>query len=170
VNRLLLGILAAGVIIVGVIYVPGFLRRPNVDRLIEVALSESEAADRIEAARDLCQLGDSAGGGIRTVLCDSNDENVVAICILGVARQMDYQSMDNLIDRLDDPSATVRTAAAKAIARLLGRDHHFPALGSASQRAEIKDKIVKDWKSYNGSPLFEFNKERFKKQGQGEGL
>jgi hypothetical protein len=65
---------------------------------------------------------------------------------------------------------TVRTAAAKAITRLLGRDHHFPAFGSASQRAEIKDKIVKDWNSYNGSPLFEFNKDRFKKQGPGEGL
>ena len=95
------------------------------------------------------------------VIAQSGNEDVVATSLLAVTRLNDYQSMDQILMKLDDPSTTVRSTAATSVAKLLGRDHHFPVRGSKAERTRVKNQIVKDWKQYNGSELFEFNKNRF---------
>lgn len=85
----------------------------------------------------------------------------MAISVLGLSRQMDYECMEQILDKLDDPAITVRSAAAKAAVNLLGRNHHFPVNGNAKERDRIKKQIIEDWEQYECSELFEFNQQRF---------
>ncbi|MEM7456320.1 MAG: hypothetical protein AAF456_18375 [Planctomycetota bacterium] len=152
--------LLLGLVLLGVVYVLPILQRPGADALVEKALTATDEREQVRAARDLVALGNTAQSGLRQLMSDSTNESVVSVAIAGAAELYDYDSMDLIIDKLDDPSLEVRTAAGKATTGLLGRDHHFPAGGSEVERARIKAQIEEDWQSYNGSELFEFNRNR----------
>ncbi len=160
-NHFLYTVLAVGVIALGIVYGLPYLRHPDIDRLVDNALTATSDADQLEATRQLAQLGEPACDGLRQIIAESDNPDVVATALLAVTRMMDYQSMDQILIKLDDPSLTIRSAAAKSVAKLLGRDHHYPIRGSAAERTLVKEQIVKDWEAYNGSELFEFNKKRF---------
>ncbi len=155
-------IIAFGAIVLLAIYGLPYLLQPSVERLTDRALNASSPSDQLDATRKLCQLGEPALEGLRRIAVESNNEDVVAAALLGVTRLMDYQSMDQILTRLGDPSFVVRSAAAKAAAKLLGRDHHYPVRGMPEDQQRVKDAMVKDWEAYNGSELFEFNKNRMK--------
>ena len=155
-------LIALGAIVLFAVYGLPYFGRPNVDRLVEQALNATSQSEQLDAARQLSQLGEPALAGLRQIIADSNNEDVVAVSILGVTRLMDYQSMDQILIRLEDPSLTVRSAAAKSVAKLLGRDHHYPVRGRPEEQARVKNLIVEDWEAYNGSELFEFNQKRLK--------
>lgn len=165
-RRYLYPVLVVGVVAVVVMYGLPLSQRPGIDRLTTQALSASSATDQIKAAQQLSQLGQPALAGMRRVMNESNNDDVVAISILGVSRQMDYESMDQILEKLGDPSATIRIAAAKATTKLLGRDHHFPVNGPLELRTRIKNQIAQDWQEYDGSALFEFNKNRFENENK----
>lgn len=158
--------LVVGVLLVGVVYGLPLLRKPDFDALANTALTADSEKDRIEATQELSRLGLPSVSALRTVLDGSNDEKVVAVCLLALARQQDYPSMEKIIAKLDDPTVNVRTAAAKATSKLLGRNHHFPVAGTERERQRIKEQIEEDWKQYNGSPLFKKNVERFNEQSK----
>ena len=151
-----------GLLVVGFIYGRGYFGKPSIASLKESALNGSSAEQQISAAQQLSELG--AVDALREVLEKTTNPDVSAVCILGVARQRDYDSMDLLLAKLDDNSENVRATAASALTKLLGRKYHFPASGRADERAAIKEQIVQDWNDYNGSELFEFNKNRFKEE------
>ncbi len=134
---------------------------PNIDSLVQQALTAPLKAKQVEAAQELSEIGQPARDGMAKLLNESDNEDVVSVVIGGLARIRDYESMDNLIASLDHSSRSIRSAAAKAVAKLLGRDHHFPVIGTAAEKAEIKAQIEKDWEEYNGSELFEHNRQRF---------
>lgn len=154
--------IAVGIIALGIIYGLPYLRKPDIDHLVETALTAATDSEQVDAAQQLAQLGEPALEGMRKLLQQSSNEDVVAVSIVGVARLSDYQCMDPILNKLDDSSVTVRSAAASAAAKLLGRNHHFPVTGPPDQRARVRDQMIKDWEEYNGSELFKFNQNRFK--------
>ena len=159
-NHFLYIVLAAGLIALGFVYGLPYLRQPSADRLVQQALNASTEAEQAKAARQLAQLDDAAVEGLHQLLTQSDNEDVVAISVLGLSRQMDYECMDQILAKLDDPSITVRSAAAKAAANLLGRNHHFPLNGTVDQRNRVKERMLADWEQYQASELFEFNQQR----------
>lgn len=152
--------LALGLAVFGLILAKSIWGGADIAALTRTALESPVDKEQIEAAQKLSELGEVEA--LRTVLDQSKNSDVLSVCILGVARQRDYESMDLLLAKLDDNSVNVRSSAATALTKMLGRKYHFPASGRANQRAEIKKQIEKDWIDYKDSELFEFNKERFK--------
>ncbi|MEC9091339.1 MAG: hypothetical protein VX438_01445, partial [Planctomycetota bacterium] len=132
----------------------------SVEQLVQKALTANEESQRIQAAQELSRLGEEGLLGMRQVFNESDNTVVIAISLLGLSRQRDYQCMDLIIDKLDDSEETVRAAAAKAVTCLLGRDYGFPVRGKVSEWTEYKKRIHNDWEQYRGSELFEFNLQR----------
>lgn len=149
---------------VGVVFGLPLLRKPDIETLAQTALTATSEIDRVQAAQELSRIGLPAVSGLRTVIAESTNEKVVSIVLQALARQQDYPSMEVIIAKLDDPSVNVRTAAAKATSKLLGRNHHFPVTGSERDRAAVKAEIEEDWNEYNGSPLFKINVKKFSEQ------
>lgn len=132
----------------------------SVEQLVQQALSADEEVQRIQAVQELSRLGKEGLDGLRQVFGESENAAVISVSLLGLSRQHDYQCMESFIEKLDDPQEAVRAAAAKAVARLLGRDYGFQVRGTVSQRAEFMEKIRDDWEEFRGSELFEFNNQR----------
>ena len=164
-SLIVLGLLALGLVIV---YGGRFIlfAGPSESSLRDQALNGATPQIQREAARQLADLGERGLSSLRDVFQQSNEEEVVAVCLTGLSRQYDDECMDQFLEKLDDPSLTVRVAAAKACTKILGRNHHFPADGRAEERQRIKEQMTKDWEEYKGSELHEFNKERFKNKDE----
>ena len=160
-NHFLYIVLAACLLALGIVYGLPYFQQPDVDRLVETALNAPSNDEQLKAAQELARLEDEAIVGLRELLSKSNNENVVTTSIMGLSRQMDYESMDQILAKLDDGSLAVRAASATAATKLLGRNHHFPVRGTDQERAKVRDRILADWESYRESDLFEFNKTRF---------
>ena len=160
-NHFLYIVLATGLLALGFVYGLPYFQKPNVDRLVEQALNAPTNEEQLAAAQELSNLERKALPGLRQLLSESENENVVATSIMGLSRQMDYESTDQILAKLDDTSTTVRAATAKASTKLLGRNHHFPVRGTDKERARIRDQILADWERYRKSELFEFNKQRY---------
>jgi len=131
-----------------------FLRSPFTARLLNDALHSPDPSAQIKATHGLLKRGPDALDETRTVASQSTNHEVTALAIAGLAEHSDYSSIDLLFAKLDDPSTSVRASAARAIARLLGRDYHFPAEGSVEERATSKARIAADWDALKKSELF----------------
>lgn len=143
------------------LFLPKLFGGPNIESLRDTALNGSTTEQKIRAAQELSKMGVPALEAIRDVAEKSDLPGIVSVCILAVSRHRDYQCMDLLLSKLDDESPHVRASASKALEKMLGRDYHFPIEADSATRAEVKAKIVADWELYEGSELFEHNKNRF---------
>lgn len=99
---------------------------------------------------------------IRRLAKEAGDESVRAIAFSRLASVWDYDSMPLFLESLNADSPALRRSSAKAVAKLLGRDHHFPVDGTHKERADKLARIVKDWEAYEDSRLFQLNKERLR--------
>ena len=161
-SLIVLGLLVLGLV---VIYGARFLfGGPSADSLKDLALNGETSQIQREAARQLADMGEPGLENLREVAQRTNNEDVISVCMAGLARQYDDHCMELFLEKLDDPSLAVRVAASKACSKILGRNHHFPAEGSLEERKRIKENMTNDWEAYNGSELHEFNKKRFKEQ------
>ena len=156
--------MGAGCVVLAVV----LLRSPRASRLLTDALHAQDKSAQLRATQGLLKLGPEALRETKTVVSESTNLEVTALAIAGLAEHRDYSSIELIFAKLDDPSSIVRASAARAVARLLGRDYHFPVEGSLSERAKSKDTIVADWKALKGSELFRRNVERL--QANTEGL
>ena len=138
-----------------------FLGGPSIASLQNTALNGSSSEEQVRAAQQLGQLGKPALEALRVVSAESSNPNVVSVCILALSRLHDYKSMDVLLAKLDDEALSVRSSAAVALEKMLGRDYHFPVEGDESERGAVRERIIEDWNLYNGSELFEHNKKRY---------
>jgi hypothetical protein len=139
-----------------------WLRRPSVRSLAEKAIS-GQRSEATSAARDLDRMalaGEINADLIRRVADEAQDESVRMMALVRLASLWDYEAMPLLLEMLDADSPALRRSSAKAIAKLLGRDHHFPADGTPKERSDGRQRIVKDWETYKDSKLFHVNKER----------
>ena len=161
-NQFLLLILAIGLLLLGAVYGLPYLQKPNPDDLASVAISASDSSERVVAAQELSRMeGEQAQNAVRKVLSESDDEQVIAVCIQSAARSLDYECIDFIIEQLDSQSVNLRATAAKALIKLLGRNFHFPVRGKQADRDAVKQQIIEDWKAYDGSPLYKINQKRF---------
>lgn len=141
-----------------------WLRRPSARALAEKAISASQS-EATSAAQDLDRMalaGQVDVGSIRRIAHEARDDSVRAMAFSRLASLWDYEAMPLLLETLDADSPALRRSAAKALAKLLGRDHHFPVNGTPKERGDARDRIVKDWDKYKDSKLFQVNKERLK--------
>ena len=116
---------------------------PSITSLRDQALNGATPQVQREAARQLADKGEEGLPSLREVARQSDNEEVIAVSMIGLARQYDDQCMDLFLQKLDDSSLTVRVAAAKACTKILGRNHHFPADGKASERERIREQMKK---------------------------
>ena len=137
-----------------------FLSGQTPARLLDEALHAPDPAAQLKATHGLLKLGPEALDEAKTVASQSTNLDVAALAIAGLANHRDYTSFDLLLEKLDDGSPVVRASAARGIARLLGRDYHYPCDGSPKERSKVKEKIVADWKELKDSELYRGNIER----------
>jgi len=124
------------------------------------ALHSQDQSAQIKATQGLLKLGPDALRETKAVVSESTNLEVTALAISGLAEHRDYSSIELLFAKLDDPSPVVRASAARAVARLLGRDYYFPVEGSVSERVKSKEALVADWNNLKDSELFRRNIDR----------
>jgi hypothetical protein len=151
-------LIAAGVLFAIVVVVYGIRLLPESgppppEELARLALEAETAEQREEAA---IQLADAEGleglEHLRRVAKQSGDANVRAVCIFEIGDRRDYESMDLLLDALEDESALVRARAAKAVGRIIGREYHYKHNAPASERASTIKAIRACWEEMKNSP------------------
>jgi hypothetical protein len=152
-NRIL-GVVAGGLVIavVGVytyIYFFGH-SAPKADSLEKIAMEDSDATRRHQAASDLISLGTKqnlfleAVPNIRRVFEKSTDPDVRATMILGITQIRDWDSVPNVIDALADDSLVVRERAFAAVRTMLALKAQGPesAYNPRAQPEHRKDGIA----------------------------
>ena len=150
--------LALGAVCIAVAAV--LLRSSSSARLLNDALHSQDPSAQLKATQGLLKLGSDALDETKAVVSQSENHDVTSLAIAGLANHRDYSSIDLLFAKLDDPTPFVRASAARALARLLGRDHHFPVEGSADERVKSKETIIADWNALKNTELFRRNIDR----------
>jgi len=156
-RRSLLIALAAVVGLALIVVAWWFLSRervPSPEELAEIALTAESPQERERAAAQLIRHGDDAKDELRRVLAGSDTPEVRAICVQGLAALRDYDSMENMLDALEDPSAVVRSAAARAGMQLLGAKYEFDAEGPPEKRKKTVEFFRETWSEYKDADGF----------------
>ena len=137
-------------------------RRPSPETLAEQALSAATADDRQLAAVELAAWGDVATEQLRHVFSESDSDTVRMICVEGLGAVWDYESMGAILDAVESESPDLSGKAARAVARLTGRDYRFRANGMPAERASLVKRMRSDWEEIRSSPHFEELKRRLR--------
>ena len=139
---------------------PEELARQALDTKSEQKVQERAAAQLAKAPRPAeCKQ-------LNRVLRQSKAPAVRAACIRGLGVARDYESMDTLLDALEDESPLVRGRAGVAITRLLGRDYHFRAQDPPAKRAEAIKNIRNYWNEMKGSPQLKAYQQRLRQENK----
>ena len=138
-----------------------FAGRPlSPQELARTALQADSAAEREMAVARLSEFGEGATKHLKRVLAEGNSPAVRAIAIQGLARQWDYDSMDTVIDALDDDDPLVRGRAGRAVEKMLGMRFDLRYDAPVEER-EVKIKLVRAaWQEMKTSEVFENWKQR----------
>jgi len=154
------GVLAIiAVVVFGCLYIP-WDRRPSPDELERTALEGATSAEKERAAVELAGRGAEAGEHLRRVLQKSKLPQVRAAAIQGLGAQHDYESVEALLDALEDESPLVRGRAGIAMKTLLGVDFRFRAAASPEERAVKVQLIRKAWDEMRESGRLDDFKQR----------
>jgi hypothetical protein len=143
--------------IAAVIYGGKYLSRkpPAPSQLADMALNSELPDQRQHAAVMLADSGPAGVPHIREVFRRSEASDVKVACIEGIAQNWDYDSMDLLLDALDDPSPVVRGRAASAVMRMVGRNRRFRAEGPEAERKMLAQYMREDWEAMRRHPRLE---------------
>ncbi len=153
-----------GVVLIAAIFYAWYLTpretRASPDDLKTRALSAATPAEREAAAGQLSAAGATAAPQMREVLSLTDLPSVKAIMIQSLGNLYDYDSMDLLLNALDDPSLEVRQHSGNAVRAMLGRTIPYDAQASTAERAKAIAFMRKDWEQLRDSPLLSEFKER----------
>jgi hypothetical protein len=138
--------------------------------LAQRAVGAKTESQRQKAAVALSDAGPEAVVHLRRLLHESRDASVRAVCAQGLANLYDYDSVDLLIEALQDDSPgdrgkLVRMRAAAALSRLWLRDLHFPAAAPPAERRQAVDRIRKMWRDMTNPSVIENLKKSDSYQG-----
>lgn len=128
---------------------------PTIAELVDTANNASERGERERAAVELGNRGPEALPHLRTLAQQSDSDEVRAAALYGLGMQWDFDSMDVLLNAMEDESPVVRSRAAGAVARMLSRDRRFQAHGPETDRAMIVGFYRTDWEQLREAPYFE---------------
>jgi len=149
------GILLLLIVTVGGIWFFAGSREPTADEWLETALTGQDLQEREAAAVALSDLNPPALPQLRQLLEETSDPTVKSATIGALGRHYDFDSMEAIIDAMEDESSVVRGRAAAVVARFLGRDRRFRADGPETDRARIIKYSREDWEMVKASPHFE---------------
>ncbi|MCA9187645.1 MAG: hypothetical protein KDA99_18580 [Planctomycetales bacterium] len=137
-------------------------RGPSAEALAELALTAPSMQERQAAAAKLTDLGASALPQMRQVFEQSDAPEVRGICVEGLGRNWDYESLDAIISAMEDPSPDLRGRAGLIAGRMTGRDRPFFAHGPEAERRVIIEHVRQDWEEIRKSPYSGDLKRRLK--------
>jgi hypothetical protein len=123
--------------------------------LAERALAAPTEDERQRATVDLAGMGSAGLADLRRLLQQSKDPAVRASSAQALGDLRDYESIDLLMQFLDDETPLVRARAQTALSHLLRRDLHFPVEGSASERSQAAAGVRKTWEQIRMLSLLE---------------
>ncbi len=173
---ILYGLVAVLAIAVAVVYGWEFLAalkpRPSAAALARLAVEAKTPIERQKAAVTLADAGPEALDHLRRLSHESRDPMVRATCAQALANHGDYQSMDLLIELLQDDSPgnegkLVRMRAAAALSQFLRQDLHFPAGGPPEERRQAVARIRKLWQDMSNPAMVEKMKKHDNSPGPG---
>jgi len=134
--------------------------RPSIEELEQQAVSGGQVTDQQRAVNQLTESGSAARPALRRTLRQAAEPEVKAASIQGLGQLYDYESMDDLLKALDDPSPLVRGRAGVAVQRLLGADFGFSPELEGEQLEQKITVLKKEWERMRGSRLLEDFKKR----------
>lgn len=143
---------AAGILLIVLLVVVGYgifggERLPPPDELASQALDQTASEQqRVQAALTLTRHGSAAQTEMRRLLKESQNSDVRAAAVDGLAKNGDWEDMPFMIDALNDPSPWVRNRASRAVWRQLGTNFDFNPKDPPQRRAEAIEKIKKQYK------------------------
>jgi len=145
-----------------------FFSRPRMlspEELAEIALRAESPQERERAAAQLLRHRGEALDELRRVFAQSDTPEVRAICVQALAALRDYDSMEEMLDAMEDPSAVVRSRASRAVMQLLGAKYEFDAEAEPEIRQETIDYFRGMWEKYKDSEGFRESIERMQQEG-----
>jgi len=147
----LLGVL----LIATVVYVAStaWRERPaTIEELLEQALNGPTLDQRVGATVELSNRGPEALEALRRIAAESDESDVLAACLGGLAGQWDYESMDTFFAMLESESRKVRGRAAQAVMRMTGRQRPYAASGPDANRSLVAQHLRADWETISRAP------------------
>ena len=123
-------------------------REPSLtpDQLADIALNGATVDERTKAAVVLADYGEAALPSLRSVVKESDVEAVQSVCLQGLAKQWDYESMDLFLDLAETGPPRVRGRAAQVFMRMTGRQRPFQASAPEPHRSLLVSHMRADWK------------------------
>src|SRR5688572_4023640 len=86
---------------------------PSVAELTNLALTAPSVTEQTSAAIQLADLGEEALPGLRRVAVETAQPAVAAVCLQGLAKLWDYESMDLFFELAENGDPRVRGRAAQ---------------------------------------------------------
>jgi hypothetical protein len=154
----MLGVVILLVVGVHCWYYLGHWRWPaSPEKLAQQALNGATVDEKIRASLRLADCGYKAQEQLRQVFRESDIPEVRAACIRGMGAIYDYDSMDMLLEALEDKSLVVRGSAGVVVSKMvMGHDVRFTF--SAAAPEEDRKKAIKSlhesWEDWRDSPLY----------------
>jgi hypothetical protein len=158
--------LAAVVLLVGAFYAWYYLprsSRPSPDTLRQQALTAATPTERQAAAAQLADWGEEAKPQMREVLSATDQPEVRALMIQTLGGMFDYESMELLLQGLDDESLEVRQRSGYAVRTMLGAALPYDAQAPAEERAKAVAWMRNDWEQLKASPRLKDFQERLRR-------
>ena len=128
-------------------------RPESPEALARAALEAGTAEQREAAAVKLCQFGKPTREHLLHVLAESQQPEVRAACIRGLAEQWAYRHMRVLLDLLDDGDPLVRAQAGDGVQLMLKVEYGFNANAPPDQRREVVRRLRQRWKEFPESKV-----------------
>jgi HEAT repeat protein len=158
--KLLLAALGGVVLLVAAVhalyYLGGWTWSASPAKLAEQALNKPTVEERTRAAVRLGDCGYEAREELRRVLQQSDTPEVRAACIQAIGAIEDYDSMDLLLEALEDEAIVVRGSAGSAVSKMvMGHDLRFSFKANApeQERKKAVATLRAYWEQLRGSPL-----------------
>jgi len=159
-KKMLLAILGVVMLVVGAVhgwyYLGGLGWSASPEQLAEQALQGSTVKEKTKAAVRLGDCGSEARDDLRRVYQESDLPEVRAACIQGLGAMEDYDSMDLLLEAMNDKSLLVRGRAGSVVNKMImGPDVRTPFRASDPEedRKKAIESLRKYWEELRGSPL-----------------
>jgi hypothetical protein len=115
------------------------------DELVELALNAPSETEQTTAAIKLADYGEEALAGLRRVANESTHPAVTAVCIEGLAKLWDYDSMEMFLDLAENGPPHTRGRAAQTVMRMTGRHRPYSASAPAADRQLLVKHMRADW-------------------------
>jgi hypothetical protein len=119
--------------------------RPAPAELAQAALSAPTLSEQTAAAAQLADYGDAALDALRQVVAATTQPAVKAVCVEGLAKLWDYQSMDLFLELAEHGPPQVRGRAAQVFMRMTGRQRPYFAGASPAERQILIRHMRADW-------------------------